>query len=1034
MNCTISCMRWESLSQQFITFGSCKYKPLSKTILVLLMVCCTTGVKAQPTQEYLFSHFGVKEGLPEEMVTTVQQDAKGYIWVASQNMIQRYDGQRFINFFHKDSDPNSIPAGGITRMQMDKKNRLWILSGMSSFGYLTTDDFVYHPVTVRIPEGDFTKAASGLHIDQEGHVFLIFVGHTFLTYNDATNEVAQKYNPFQLPSGWDPLYIWQDEARNYWIGCHLGLLKYNPAVKTMYYRGHNEESDPIIRHFKDARTVVFAYVDKINRFWLEAWPENRLTIKSYIPATNHETDWQADISKALHGVYFEMNGVTETKDGSVWIAGNNLLARINNGNVEPVFNNGSSEYSIRFDMVFSLYEDREKNIWVSTNKGLYLFNPLAQRFRVVNNRRPGSNTIYTPDVTGFLETSDGEMLVSTWGNGVFAYNKEFMPIHSRYVDLKVMPEGAMIWCMIERNNKDVWFGAQGGSLYIYKAATGKLSSLRPPVFENSTIRQVVADKQDNLWFGTQRGSIIKWNAATDSFEVCQQLKARIARLYIDSTDHIWACTDINGVFRMSNNGKLEATYGVNAATGQKLRLNGAADILQYDDSTFVIASDGLNILNTRTNQFRYLTTEKGLASGHISSLLKDPKGYIWMSSAAGVQSFHPSKQKISYYNAKDGVPNNSFNPGAATILKNGSFIFGTNHDALLFEPARLTLTNYIPPKVEIAGFAVMNIPLSVDSLSRLKQVDLRNFEHSLTIELTTLTYQNTYIIYYKLEGMDKDWLEAGKLNQAIFNYLRPGRYVFKTACKDDKGNMGIITSLIINIEPPFWKTWWFFSLVALLIGGLLFWLDQKRMQRKEAIQKIRSDIAGNLHEEVNMALNNINILSEMARLKADTEPQKSKEFIEQIHAKSNNMIISMNDMLWSISPLNDSMEKTVERMQEYIDELNTKHEAGIEIQVDDNVRSLKLDMQLRHEAFLLFKESIRVLVNAGARKPRIHVALERSNLLYSIQFNNQHCDMQQLNNLLQRQDMGRRLDTIRAKLEVQVHKSNSMFELKVPVG
>ena len=100
------------------------------------------------------------------------------------------------------------------------------------------------------------------------------------------------------------------------------------------------------------------------------------------------------------------------------------------------------------------------------------------------------------------------------------------------------------------------------------------------------------------------------------------------------------------------------------------------------------------------------------------------------------------------------------------------------------------------------------------------------------------------------------------------------------------------------------------------------------------MQKMRSDIAGNLHEEVNTALNKINILSEMARLKSDKDPVKSTEYLEQIHTKSHDMIIAMDDMLWSIDPLNDSMEKTIERIREFIDALKRRHAANIELLVD----------------------------------------------------------------------------------------------------
>ena len=197
---------------------------------------------------------------------------------------------------------------------------------------------------------------------------------------------------------------------------------------------------------------------------------------------------------------------------------------------------------------------------------------------------------------------------------------------------------------------------------------------------------------------------------------------------------------------------------------------------------------------------------------------------------------------------------------------------------------------------------------------------------------------------------------------------------------------------------------------------------------------MRSEIAGNLHEEINTALNNINILSEMAKLKAEKDPQRSKEYFEQIHSKSHNMIIAMDDMLWSINPENDSMQKTAERMKEYVDALKNRHQVNIDILVDKDVQALELNMKLRHDAFLLFKDGIKAVVNAGAKNCRVHLGYDSGSLLYTMQFENKGCDMQQLNNLFNSNDMEKRLAGINARMKVQVHKSNSTVELEMPVG
>lgn len=196
---------------------------------------------------------------------------------------------------------------------------------------------------------------------------------------------------------------------------------------------------------------------------------------------------------------------------------------------------------------------------------------------------------------------------------------------------------------------------------------------------------------------------------------------------------------------------------------------------------------------------------------------------------------------------------------------------------------------------------------------------------------------------------------------------------------------------------------------------------------------MRTDIADGLHQEVNTALNNINILSEIARLKSEREPQKAKEYLEQIHDKSHNMIIALDDMLWSLDPENDAMEKTVSRIREYADALMQRSGAVIELLIDKKVERMQLNMKLRHEAFLLFKEGLRSLIDAGTKFCIVHLTAERGKLLFTIEFDNEHCNMQKLNNLLQRHDLEERLDALDAKLDVQLHKSRSMFMLQLPL-
>ncbi|HMJ47145.1 MAG TPA: triple tyrosine motif-containing protein, partial [Ferruginibacter sp.] len=433
----------------------------------------------------------------------------------------------------------------------------------------------------------------------------------------------------------------------------------------------------------------------------------------------------------------------------------------------------------------------------------------------------------------------------------------------------------------------------------------------------------------------------------------------ISRIFIDDKNDVWICTDREGVYRLnSSNGTIEDHFTSKNPAGKKILINGASDIIQYNDSIFVIASEGLNILNRYTNKIIYFTRENGLISTNISNLVKDKNGYIWMTTTAGIMSYHPFKNKLSLYNALDGVHTTSFTVGASGVLNDGRICFGTNHDVIVFDPSRVTVEDYIPPKVQVAAFSLMNKPLPVDSLLNLKVITLKHFEHSITIELTTLTYQNIYPLYYKMEGLDADWVKGGKINQATYNYLRPGKYIFKTACKNADGKMGEVTSLEINILPPFWKTWWFFSLIALLVIFLIYIFDRQRIRRNRREQLIRSGIAANLQEEVNTSLQNINVLSEIASMKANVHPEQSKNYIHEIKQKSRHMVIAMNEVLWSIDPANDTMGKTIDRIHEYSQALMNSCNSAISFQVDPEVKKLYLDMRRRHEFMIIYKLGI----------------------------------------------------------------------------
>jgi ligand-binding sensor domain-containing protein len=1006
-----------------------------KLITLLCSLLFAGGTYGQ-VQQYQFDRIGLKEGLLQENTHATQQDSKGYLWISSGAFLQRYDGQRFLNFFYRKGDKNSIPPGNINYIAIDKKNRLWLQTGNDNIGYFNLSDFTYHPARISLPPGYGGRRINGVIVTHDNKIILAYAGYNFITYSEKTNTFSLLNNEFNMPEGYTLTHFWQDKNFNYWVGCQEGIVKYNAKTKQLSYSGHNEENDPVINQFGSLRNVTVVFVDRSNTAWIMAWPNNALKLISFEISSKEVKDWVPVVSNALKNVYYVIFSIVEVNDGSLWFSGGNIMARVDKKNfaVHPVTSSYQGENSLRFDNINYMTEDREHNVWLNTNKGLYRFNPGSQKFFPVSLKLPGRDTLYTPDVTDFLETDDGKILVGTWGNGLFAYDQQFNPVKESFSEKVKKYEQTMVWCITKRKNGDIWTGLQHGHLFQSEDGGKKISFTNPEIFENSTIRQIVEDHDGNMWLGTQRGFLVKWHADTRKYELIHKFQSIIGRLMVDSENNIWVCTDLRGVHKInSTDGRILETYtneGFEESKG--LPFGGASDIVDYNDSTIVIASQGLNFLHKKKKTFRYYTREIGLPSENIFNMVVDKEGYIWMSTSAGISSFHPVRKRISIYNASDGVHTNTYNVASSGLLKDGRVLFGSNHDFLVFDPRDVTVEDINPPKIQLAGIAVMNKELNVDSLLKLPKIELKHYEHSLKIDLSSLTFQNQFFIYYRMEGLSNEWISAGKLNQVVFTYLKPGTYKFEVGCKDDDGVVKNLTTVEFFIRSPFWKTWWFYAGLLLIAGALFYWLDRQRMRRKEIIPKMRNDIATNLHQEINLALSNINILSEIAKMKADKEPEKSKEFIEQISAKSNNMMIAMDDMLWSINPENDSMQKTIERMQEYVDALNIRHETDIQIFIDKKVDSLQLNMRSRYDILHFFKEYLTGLVNAGARQVLIHLSYDRPSLLFTIEIDNKNFDQQKLQNLLHRQDLTQRLELIQGRMNTQLLMSTTIILLNLP--
>jgi len=996
--------------------------------LIYLSVAVFAGflLQAQPAQEYLFTHMSIRNGLLASETTSLQQDPDGYIWIATLNGLQRYDGHRFLNFHHDDHNPLTIPDDKVYKILLDKDGRLWLLCTDNKIGYFNTKDFTFHPVNVDADE-QWKKSQAFFLKDNAGNAMICFLLLTIVTYDETTNEFTARKTPFIYPKTWKPVWFSQDHIHNdYWIGCDSGLAKYNPSTKTLSYRDHNVDKDPVIQHLEKFHFISQPYFDHSGRFWMISWPPKSAGMKflSYDLSTGKIKDWAPDLLFTLHSVYYEIHSIKEMEDGSIWISGINMFASLdkNQDDFEMVANDLPGEYSIRYDHVWELLEDREKNLWVGSNSGLYRFNPTAQLFRKVKNRRIYKDSVHSPDVTDFLQTKSGDILVSTWGSGLFSYNSRLRPIQTNYMDQSLRTVELMVWCMHQRSNGDIWRGNQDGNIFVWHASSNSTQRILRPEAEGSTIRQIAEDRNGNLWLGTNNGLLIKWDASNNQFKQIHRLNSTILRLYADKQGDIWTCTSGNGVYKINpDNDSIAASYFSSGPVGKKMMTSGATDIIQYNDSLFMVASGGLNILNVRNDSISYYSTNNGLPSNTVTNVIKDKKGLLWITTERGLCSLDYENNMLVIYTEEDGVHTNSFDVASTCLLNDGRILIGASHDFIVFNPSDLMKPETSPPDVFITGFSLMNKPLLMDSLIKLNSVELSQEQSSITIDFSTLTYLTRFGIRYMLEGMDKDWVKGnGDINQAVYNYLPAGNYTFKIKASNRGSEFSKkITELKIKVKPPFWKTWWFVGLLAFAAVGIIFWIDKFRIAHIRNTERVRTRIATSLTKDMSSTLSNINMLSEMAKHKAGTDIDRTKDYIGQISDSSHRMMEVMDDMVWSISPENDEMQSMLVRMKKYANAIEIQYNVEINFNIDEKVGRLQLDMDRRHELFLIFKEA---LLNIGKHSKSKYAAVdleyEKQKLILKIVDDGRGFDTGDVVFGRGLNEMRKRADQLKAKLDI----------------
>ena len=823
---------------------------LSHGILLCFMLCSASFAQHGHLR---FHHLGTEDGLSQSWVGCMLQDRHGFIWLGTEEGLNRYDGERFKQFFQNPDTDNSLPNSYINTLLEDREGMIW--AGTPSG--LARVDPISFAITSYRPQADDPGSLSSDDVttlieDSEGN---LWVG----TFN-GLNRFLSETNAFQTfhhnDADADSLpdnrvrTLYQDKQTRIWIGLENGLADFNPKngkFSTHPLLNRPNQEDPAVKSICE---------NSIGELWLATSDGLHL----FTPGVGISASYYAEKNGEGGPGHNNIRDLELDEAGNLWLATDRGLAYfdIALGAFYNHLNDPVQDKSLGHNVVASLMQDKNGLLWVGTEgAGVSIWSPRTAIVGANEHRDDEPNSLGQNMVWNFYEHGDGRIWIATEG-GLDKYDPR-TGTFTHYVHRQEDPESLIsnqVFAVTGSGSGFIWVGTQdgldrldpsNGRFVHYKAYPNEADSL-----SHNTVYILFSDNTQRLWVGTEKGlDRLRADGRTFAHYQNSRIDPRsltgnsIRSFFQGPSGTLWVGAD-NGLnrydpssdrfdrFLYDPNGRIST--GISAITAMYESMPGVLWV--------GLSGAGLKKLDFRARPNDPAVTlipTDSFPNKNIFSLIPDEE-FFWISTNDKLLRFNPKGNDVRVFDTHDGLLATEFNEGAALRTRDGRLLFGSIRGFNSFYPDALSKT-YLPPPVLITSLQLYGKEHPIGGGSRTIELDYHS--RAFTLQFAALDYakpgKNTYS--YRLQGFEKNWQDNGHKAEVSYTNLGVGTYTFQVLSTNSDGVESSAPAMLqIRIKPPYWRTWWALVFYILILMGICrVLLARSKLKQAEKI-RIQEDM------------------------------------------------------------------------------------------------------------------------------------------------------------------------------------------------